>query len=199
MRVMLLSAVAALALAACQKNPPAPEANSTAAIESAASGQDEPGAPFNPAAPEPPRKYEAMSKTAMALTGPLTLTPTASGGPNLPPGAIFSFERGFTYTTTLMPGAATDGSPAYDWAGVMPGVSPASIQLYSVDSQDPAPAPGAAGLCDGIFAIAVGVTTDATGDMLHIAAFSGNEWPPANTDTALCGTYMYAPVNDAAK
>ncbi len=186
---------AVLALAACQ-----PEARPVATIEPTPEemGQDDPGAPFVPAAVGLARTYEAMSKTAMSFTpGKLTLTPTPQASPNLPEGAIFAFETGISYETTLMPGGAEMGEKPYDFASLFPAsgsaFDPAKIVMYTVDKETiPATAPNG-GFCGTAMAFATYTQADAAGETLTIAAFDGDQWPP-KADTHLCGTFAYSAV-----
>jgi len=187
--------LAVLALAACQ-----PEAKPFATIEPTLEemGQDDPGAPFVPAAVGPARTYEAMSKTAMSFTpGKLTLTPTPQASPNLPEGATFAFENGITYETTLMPGGAEMGDKPYDFASVFPATAgpfdPTKIVMYTVDKETiPATAPNG-GFCKTAMAFATYTQADTAGETLTIAAFDGDQWPPKE-DTHLCGTFAYSAV-----
>jgi hypothetical protein len=201
MRIVSLAAVALLA-AACSPSPaptsspsPTPSASATDAdAEGDDSGSDEPGAPFNPAPPGAPRSYDAMSNTAMGVTQGLTITPTVSTGPNMPPGAVFAFGSGLALTTTLSPGGADFGNPAVDWSKVFPGATNSQgVTLYDVDSQVAPPGKANAVLCEGLSTLAVRTSTNSTGDTLTIAAFKGGTWPPASVDAALCGTFAYTP------
>ncbi len=183
---------AVLALAACQPEPtpaePTPEEM----------GQDDPSVPFAPAAVGPSRTYEAMSKTAMSFTpGKLTITPTPQVGPNSPEGAIFAFENGITYETTLMPGGADMGETPYDFASLFPVTSgafdPAKIVMYAVDKETiPATTPNG-GFCKTPFAFATYAMKDDLFETFTIAAFDGDQWPPKD-DTRLCGTFAYTLV-----
>jgi hypothetical protein len=183
-----LATVIALAAAACQ-----PEAKPVEpTLEEL--GQDDPGAPFVPAAVGPARTYEAMSKTAMSFTpGKLTITPTPQVGPNSPEGAIFAFENGIKYEGTLMPGGAEMGETPYDFASVFPATSGpfdvAKVVMYSIDAETiPEKTPNG-GLCDD--ALAFAIYTQA--DTITIAAFNGDQWPPKD-ETSLCGTFSYTLV-----
>ncbi len=194
-------AASALVLAACDpsKSSPAPSPTPAAEVADDESGSDEPGAPFNPAPPGPPRSYEAVSKTAMALTGRLTVTPTAQTSPNMPPGAIFAFERGFSYSTTSMPGGATQGTPAFDWSKVFPGANPETIEMYTVEEAQPPGGTAAAGLCDHLNMIATVTTGTGATQLFQVAGIADDQWPPRDPDTAICGTFGYAPPEDPQK
>jgi hypothetical protein len=195
MRLALAAAV--LALAACQPRQPGAD---TSDVEA---GQDE-----LPAAPEPapnpaPVTFEPLSKTAEAFTGAIALSSRPRAGPNAPPAMKLEAASGLVYETELNPGGAEQAS-AIDWKAVFgpdivsaadpPPGSP-SIDLHIVTLEAaPAVAPNG-GLCgaDRTFAIAMatGLSVGAQG-MMSIAAFRGDRWPP-ESETALCGTFSYAP------
>ena len=135
-----------------------------------------------------------VSKTAMSFTpGKFTLTPTPQVGPNSPEGAVFAFENGITYETTLMPGGADMGDKPYDFARLFPSAGPfdpAKIVMYTVDKETiPAGTPNG-GFCKTTLAFA----TYTQADTLTIAAFDGDQWP-LKDDTHLCGTFAYSRVN----
>ena len=185
---------AVLALAACQ---PDAKPVQTAGPTPEEMGQDDPSVPFAPAAVGPASTYEAMSKTAMSFTpGKFTLTPTPQVGPNSPEGAVFAFENGITYETTLMPGGADMGDKPYDFARLFPSAGPfdpAKIVMYTVDKETiPATTPNG-GFCKTAMAFATFTQADTTGETLTIAAFDGDQWPPKE-DTHLCGTFAYSAV-----
>ena len=184
---------AVLALAACQRDARPVQ---TAEPTPEEMGQDDPSVPFTPAAVGPARIYEAMSKTAMSFTpGKLTLTPTPQASPNLPEGAIFAFENGITYETTLMPGGADMGEKPYDFASLFPAAAgpfdSAKIAMYTVDKETiPAKTPNG-GFCKTARAFATFTQADTLGETLTIAAFDGDQWPPKD-DAHLCGTFAYS-------
>ena len=182
-----------LVLAACQ---PAAEAPKEPTAEEM--GQDDPGAPFVPAAVGPAKTYEAFSKTAMSFApGGLTVTPTPQASPNLPEGAVFAFGNGITYKTTLMPGGAEQGDPAKQpkWAELFNDPSGApidvtKIMMYSVDVETAPPGTPNGGFCAKTSFLATYTMNSATAEDMTIAAFQGDEWPPKD-ETALCGTFTY--------
>lgn len=188
-------AAAILALAACQpaETPPAPTPEEL--------GQDEPG-PFVPAPVGPAKTYEATSKTAMSFTpGKLTLTPTPQASINLPEGAVFAFDNGITYETTSMPGGAEQGDVAKQpkWASLFQDltgapVDPAKVMMYAVDKETvPAGTPNG-GFCKKTSFLATYTVVSPGAEDVTIAAFDGDEWPPAS-ETALCGTFTYSAVH----
>lgn len=193
---LLLAAASLLALAACQ-----PDTKKAEEAKAEAMGQDSPNAPFVPAPVGPATKWEAMSKTAMSFTpGKITLTPTPQKSENLPGGMIFAAENGLTYETTLNPGGATQGGDAnkvkWDDVFIVPGgkVDPEKIVLYDVDKETVPPGLTNGGLCKKTSFIATYTAPDAaSGEVLTIAAFEGDQWPPAS-DTAFCGNFAYTPA-----
>lgn len=188
--------VALLVLAGCQPaetpKEPTPEEM----------GQDDPSVPFEPAPVGPAKAYEAFSKTAMSFTpGVLTLTPTPQASPNLPEGAVFAFGNGIILKTTLMPGGAEQGDSAKqpDWKNLFIDTTGApidvsKIMMYSVEGETvPAGTPNG-GLCDKTSFLATYTVVSPGAEDITIAAFNGDQWPPAN-ETALCGTFSYAHVH----
>jgi hypothetical protein len=195
----LAIAATLLGLAACQPARPAEGARAPTPEEM---GQDDPGAPFNPAPPAAPRTYEDLSKTAQSFTpGVLTLTPTAQTSPNLPPGAVFAFGNGYTLETTLTPGGATMGPTGKlaDWAAIFidpsgAPIDPEKIDTYSIDSETiPKDAPNG-GFCKTTSFLATYTVKSPGAEDLAIAAFDGDQWPPKDAN-ALCGTFSYSAVH----
>lgn len=167
-------------------------------------GQDEPGAPMEPAPAPRPVTFEAMSKTAEAFTGAITLSVEPRPGPNAAPRMKIVGANGLTFITELLPGAAEQAS-VIDWKAVFgeevvvsgnapPGAP--SIDMHSVVQED---VPGTAangGFCGkdtptSFIAMATGLGGSG-GQHMSIAAFKGDAWPPASADV-LCGTFNYIP------
>jgi hypothetical protein len=201
MRIVAIGVAGLSLLAACQKAEAPDPATRPLASVGAETGSDEPGAPFSPAAVGAAQAYLGLSKTAMSLTGDLSLTPTTQTGPNMPPGATFTFARGMALTTTLMPGGATYGATPYDWKAAFSSQRPLAldkIAMYSVETETPAPSAKTGSICDKTRFIATylddGGTPAASDDMLMLAAFSSDDWPPSKPDTALCATFIYSPA-----
>ena len=199
MRALILTAASLVALAACQ--PETKRAEESAAVEPTPEelGQDDPSVVFEPAPVGPPKVYEAMSKTAMSFTpGKLTITPTPQSGVNMPPGATFAFENGIRYETVMVPGGAGMGDPVYDWKSVFPNASGTvdvgAVEMYTVEGETVPPTAPNGGLCEKPFIFAVYPHTDSQGEVITIAAFTGNGWPPENPEKALCGTFSYSAV-----
>lgn len=202
MRLAMAAAASLLALAACGKDKGAatPAPSSASSTSAAETGQDDPTASFTPAAPGDAHTYEALSKTAMSITGDLNISPSPQKGPNLPPGVTFTFSKGMAFTASLSPGAATDGAKPYDFKTVFPTMKPGDvdrIQMYAVETELPAPPDKTGSICDKTTFVATYLddagTPNAGDDTFTVAAFSSDEWPPKDPDTALCATYSYIP------
>lgn len=195
MRIAIVAAI--LALAACQPSAPTEEATAPTPEEL---GQDDPGIPFTPAPVGSPRTYEAYSKTAMSFTpGVLTLTPTPQKSENLPSGAVFAFDNGITYETTLLPGGATQGATPPDWSKIFvdPSAAPidaSQVEMYSVDAETVPPGTPNGGLCAKTSFLATYIVRSPGAEDMTIAAFQGDQWPPKD-ETALCGTFTYGSVH----
>lgn len=167
-------------------------------------GQDEPGAPMEPAPDPRPMVFEAMSKTAEAFTGAITLTAEPRSGPNSPPSMKLVGANGLTYVTELLPGAAEQAT-SVDWkalfgADVVVGGDPApgapSIDIHSISREEVPAAAMNGGFCGkdtppSFIAMATGLESGGQ-PFISIAAFKGNVWPPA-AETDLCGTFNYIP------
>jgi hypothetical protein len=192
----LTGAVVAAMMAGCQ---PAADPAPATPVEPTAEemGQDDPEAVFTPAPVGPPRKYDAMSKTAMSLTpGVLTLTPTPQKSVNLPEGAVFQFGNGYILDTTTMPGGAVQGTPLFDFTPVFVAadgqkVKPDEIAMYSVDDEIVPPGSANGGFCDKTSFLATYSKATASTEEITIAAFNGDQWPPVAA-AALCGTFTYS-------
>lgn len=194
---LVTTILATVMLAACQPaSEPAPAAPEPTPEEL---GQDEPGAPFTPAPVGPPMQYEAMSKTATSFTpGVLKITPTPQKSENLPEGAVFTFGNGYILDTTLNPGGAMQGATPFDFKRVFivpdgQTFKPEDVKLYSVDDEIVPPGAPNGGFCDKTSFIATHTVTSPGAEDITIAAFSGDQWPPA-AETALCGTFTYTRV-----
>lgn len=202
---LTVSALALLALAACQPDTK-PASESAAAPDTLGAptpedlGQDDPSVPFVPAAVEPPRTYEATSKTAMSFTpGTLTVTPTPQIGPNHAGGAIFAFGNGYTLETTFEPGAAMQGEKPFNFTNFIIDASgapidPEQIRMYGVDKETVPGGSANGGFCEKTSFIATYLAKSPGAEDLTIVAFSGDQWPPKD-QTALCGTFVYSNVH----
>lgn len=195
---LLIAASFVVMLAACGGPAPAPEPTPEEM------GQDEPGAPMEPAPAPRPVVFEAMSKTAEAFTGAITLTAEPRSGPNAAPSMKLVGANGLTYVTELLPGAAEQAT-VIDWKALFgeevvvtgnPPPGAPSIDVHSI-SREEVPATAAnGGLCGkdtplSFIAMATGLESGGQ-EFISIAAFKGNVWPPA-AETDLCGTFNYIP------
>lgn len=167
-------------------------------------GQDDPNAPME-AAPLPrPVVFEAMSRTAEAFTGAITLSVEPRVGPNSPPSMKLVGANGLTYVTELIPGGAEQATTV-DWkalfgseiavTGNAPPGAP-SVDIHRIVKEDVPAAARNGGFCGadvGTSFIAMATGLDSGGQQyMSIAAFTGNAWPPAAA-TDLCGTFNYIP------
>lgn len=192
-----LSVSLSLSLAACSK--PAVDT-----IDYEAAGMDEPGAPDSGTPEMRPVTFEPLSKTAEAFTGAISLTALAQTGANSPPAMRLEAASGLVYQTELAPGGAEQAS-AVDWSSIFASAIDLSsrdggaptIDLHIVTAETVPPNLANGGLCGAapVFAIAMAAPLDgAAGPTIGIAAFGGDQWPPAD-DSTLCGTFFYAPPN----
>ena len=166
-------------------------------------GQDDPNAPMEPPPAPNPVTFAAMSKTAEAFTGAITLTAEPRSGPNAPPAMKLVAANGLTIWTELLPGAAGQAT-VIDWKALFgqdvavsgdaaPGV--ASIEMHSIFQEDIPATAANGGLCgtEPTSFIAMATGLESVGQkFMSIAAFKGDVWPPASLD-ALCGTFNYIP------
>lgn len=167
-------------------------------------GQDEPGAPMEPTPAPRPVTFAAMSKTAEAFTGAITLSVEPRSGPNAAPRMKMVGANGLTFITELLPGAAEQAT-VINWkeifgedvvvSGDAPPGGP-SIDMHSVVQEDVPTTAANGGFCGkdtptSFIAMATGLGPSG-GQYMSIAAFKGNAWPPASADV-LCGTFNYTP------
>lgn len=196
---LTLVALCALLAAACGPSPTDAPAEPTPEEM----GQDDPDAPMEPP-PEPnPVTFEAMSRTAEAFTGAITLTAEPRSGPNAPPAMKLVAANGLTLHTELIPGGAEQAT-VIDWKALFgqdvvasgnaaPGAP--SIDMHSVFQEDVPATATNGGLCGAeptsFLAMATGLESGGQ-KFMSIAAFKGDVWPPASEE-ALCGTFNYIP------
>jgi hypothetical protein len=166
-------------------------------------GQDDPNVPMEPP-PEPnPVTFEAMSKTAEAFTGAITLTAEPRSGPNAPPAMKLVAANGLTVWTELLPGGAEQAT-VIDWKALFgqevvvtgnaaPGAP--TVDMHSIFQEDVPATATNGGFCgtEPTSFIAMATGLDSAGQkFMSIAAFKGDVWPPASQDV-LCGTFNYIP------
>lgn len=148
-------------------------------------------------------RFEAMSRTAEAFTGAITLTPGLSAAPDAPPAMQLVADNGLSLSTELMERGAEE-TDRIDWTAVFGdsgsnGSGEAgrrSIDMHRVIAEAAPAGSVNGGLCGrqekpAFLAMATGLVS---GDQpyLAIAAFRGKTWPPAS-DQALCGVFNYLP------
>lgn len=202
MRLILLSAMipVALLLAACH-----PQTGEIAAVDPEPDyeelGMDHPDAPADPDPEMSAVTLEALSKTAEAFTGSITLQALPRPGPNAAPMMKLTGATGLVYETELAPGAAEQAK--LDWSAIFstpidlsnPGADSPSIDIHIVTNETVSPSAPNRGLCgaDPTFALAMATPIPMGDDnMVGLAAFKGSQWPPLD-ESALCGTFNYAP------
>ncbi len=149
-------------------------------------------APASPALPPPVTvptgKFDAISTTAMGVTGDLTGT---SDG--------FVFSQGQTYGlvgTGQAKGADPFGATGDTLASMLGVPEAADLKVFRVTREDPAKARNG-GFCgaDSTTFILTSDGVDSGGaPALFLMAFKGANPPSATSaETDLCGTFMYAP------
>lgn len=132
------------------------------------------------AAPEAERRYSALSTTATAITGDLTLSYAEGGAVTL------AAAKGVTLSLSPIDSqSASDEVAGQAWTGALPIPAAAAVQVFAVEG-DAAPLCGAGAVSHVAFADYV----DGLGERaLQIAAFASQSWPPAALEP--CGTYTY--------
>lgn len=156
----------------------------------------------SPPAPRPVT-FEAMSRTAMSITGPITLSVEPSFGENAPPSMKMVTSTGVEFITELIPGGA-EQAISVDWRAIFGDTMPVSgvsapggpnIDMHSVVKETVPKEAVNGGLCGveptAFIAMATGLESGGE-PFMSIAAFGGDTWPPANGDK-LCGVYSYTP------
>lgn len=202
MRRLLLPFIAVslpgLALAACQ-----PKADAPAPAASEAVGKDEASAPADRPAATRPVPFDALSKTAEAFTGAITLAALQPAGPNAAPAMRLEASNGLVYETELVSGGAAQAT-AIKWADIFnapvdvsgsPAPGAATVDIHAVSRETVPPGLTNGGLCgkEKTTAIAMAIPIEIPGGMMmSIAAFKGGQWPP-KSETDLCGIFNYAP------
>lgn len=147
--------------------------------------------------------FEPMSKTAMSITGPVSLSVEPSFGENAPPSMKMVTGTGVEFITELIPGGA-EQAISVDWRAIfgeamlVNGQSPPggpSIDMHAIVKETVPKEAVNGGLCGAeptsFIAMAAGLES-AGQSYMAIAAFGGDTWPPANADK-LCGIYTYIP------
>jgi hypothetical protein len=191
MRTMSVLVLAVLA-AAC-----GPESSDEA--EAPAAAVEAPSEPR--AAQTAGMRFDALSKTAESFTGGISLSVLEPASPDDPPAMRLESDFGHIYETDLLPGGAEQA--AVDWSAIFNtpidlasrADGAPSVDVHIVASETIPPVAPNGGLCgrEPVYAIAMATPLQMPGGtVLGIAAFSGDQWPPVS-ETALCGTFNYAP------
>lgn len=183
-RACTLLAVGTLAavIAGCDRKQPDAEPQPAAPAATA------PAAASAAAVSVPEGRFEALSNTAMGVTGDLE----AAGGQ-------LKFGQGQTYTVTgagVLKAAAAYASTKASFASLINVPDAADLTVLKVDGEDPAKARNG-GFCgtDKTTWLVVHQGVDGGGSpALFVMAFKGLV-PPGETsaETDLCGTFMYGP------
>lgn len=156
--------------------------------------QEEPAAPASaaPAAVEMLGIFEAVSNTAMGMTGDITVDETS-----------LRFEQGHVYATEvigpLQPGEPLDaqGADLSLTLGLGADQDVEAIEVRRIASAAGAAAASAAGgLCGETGAthvvLVISAPTEGQAQSLWLAAFAGEDAPgPSAKDAALCGAFLY--------
>lgn len=133
--------------------------------------------------------FDAISTTAMGITGDLALTATS-----------LTFSRGIVYETTFaatVPAAQDYAKDAGTWADLLGVESNATVELRGVTSESVGAKAPNGGLCGGDKTTFIALTPTAgtsNAPALKMAAFKSKTAPNADGNAAdLCGTFNYAP------
>jgi hypothetical protein len=133
--------------------------------------------------------FDAISTTAMGITGDLTLTPST-----------MTFSQGLEYET--MPAASVRASTTFaksgsTWVELLAVDAGTTIEVRAVSAERVDPRAPNGGLCrpDGTAFIALASAPGPDeAPALMMAAFKGRTKPGAEAEErALCGTFTYAP------
>jgi hypothetical protein len=133
--------------------------------------------------------FEAISTTAMGISGDLTLTD-----------ASLTFTLGLTYETEKplpVPAAQDYGKSADSWADLLGVPATSTVELRRVKRETVAAKAPNGGFCapDAVTYLALGTAPRSSRrPSLRLAAFKGDIMPgPAASATNLCGTFNYGP------
>ncbi len=147
-------------------------------------------------------RFDALSRTAESFTGGISLSVLEPASADDPPAMRLESDYGHAYETALIPGAAAQAT-AVDWSAIFNtpidlasrADGAPSVDIHIVTSETIPPVAPNGGYCGKtpVYAIAMATPLQSPGGAtLGIAAFSGGQWPPVE-ETALCGTFNYAP------
>lgn len=180
----VLLAIGALAVAGCDGKP--------AAVESSASGQEQASPP--PAATPPPAlampqgRFEAITNTAMGVTGDLDAS-----------GREFRFAQGQAYRLAAvgrLKASAAYASTKASFASLINVPDTADLAVLKVESEDKGKARNG-GFCGAdrtTFLVAHRGVDGGGSPAFFLMAFKGVAAPSESSpESDLCGTFMYAP------
>lgn len=184
-QIALALGAALLLQAGCDRKPAAPPA---APAPPAATMTPAPAPVAVPVTP-PEGKFDAITNTAIGVTGDMT----AAGG-------ALTFAQGQSYTLVgegHLKGADPYASTKASFASLINVADNADLQVFKVTKEDPAKARNG-GFCGKDVATTYLVThqgVDGSGSpALFMIAFKGAAAPSAaSAETDLCGTFMYGP------
>lgn len=185
----LASLICLAALAACQ---PA-SAPDVAVVDT----------PAEPAPDPTPVVFPALSDDTKAKTGDISLSAMPRAGPNAPPAMKLTTGTGVVFETELMPGAAEQAANV-DWKAlfgsevVVTGNPPPrapTVDMHDVVMETVPKEATQGGFCGAeptaFIAMATGLEIGGQ-QMMKIAAFKGDIWPPEGAPQ-VCGVFSYAP------
>ena len=171
--------LAVFLLAACSQPPQTNDSNSAA---------------LHAPAYATPKKYEAISRTAEAITGGLEIANGERAGENAPPRVKLTFGLGHVYEGDWVETSLASADIAGEaWTATLPVPGEAEVSVYSIASETLKPDTPNGGLCNPakVQFLAVAAYRNAMGeDELQMAAFSDPQWPPVGAPQ-LCGTFTY--------
>jgi hypothetical protein len=188
MRTALALSATFLMLAACERATPAaePAQPDVAVIATPASAPK--AAPAPDTATVPQGEFDAISNTAMGVTGALT----SAGG-------VLTFEKGQSYAIESV--ALARGADPYDaskasFASLINTAADAELRIFRVAKEDKGEARNG-GLCGAestTYVVAHQGVDSGGAPALFLVAFKSAPPPGATTEERdLCGTFMYAP------
>lgn len=188
MRTALALSASLLMLSACERAAPATEPAQAEAPVTATPASAPQTAPAPDTATVPQGEFDAISNTAMGVTGGLT----SAGG-------VLTFEKGQSYaieSVALARGADPYDSSKASFASLINTPVDAELRIFRVAKEEKGAARNG-GLCgaDSTTYVVAHQGVDSGGaPALFLVAFKSAPPPGATTDERdLCGTFMYAP------
>lgn len=138
----------------------------------------------------------------MGVTGDISLSVKPMTDPNAPPSMMMEMATGVVLETDLLPGAAAQATDI-DWSrlfqsevfiGDNPPPLAVTVDVHKVVTETVPNAATKGGFCGaeptGFIAMAAGVKSGDK-DLIAIAAFKSDVWPPASPPH-LCGVFTYS-------